>query len=102
MNSFNHYAYGSVADWMYGVAAGIQVCEEAPGYEKICIEPHPTDKLEWFEASVESRHGLISSRWSKTHTGGWRYDIVTPVQAEIRIGSSIHNVPAGSYVFHQE
>ena len=102
MNSFNHYAYGSVADWMYGVAAGIQVCEDAPGYEKICVEPHPTEKLDWFEASVETRHGPVSSRWSKVHTGGWRYDIVTPVQAEIRLGGKVHQVPAGSYVFHQE
>ena len=103
MNSFNHYAYGSVADWMYGVAAGIQVCEDAAGYEKICIEPHPTDRLEWFEASVETRHGLVSSRWSKTHAGGtWRYDIVTPVKSEIRLGNRVHIVPTGSYVFHQE
>ena len=101
MNSFNHYAYGSVADWMYGVAAGIQVCEDAPGYEKVCIVPHTTDKLEWFEASVETRHGLVSSRWSKTVEGGWRYDIITPVQTEIRIGGELHVVPAGSYVFHQ-
>ena len=101
MNSFNHYAYGSVADWMYGVAAGIQVCEDAPGYEKVCIEPHPAAQLDWFEASVESRHGLISSRWSKTQAGGWRYDIVTPVQTEIRLGGTVHHVPAGSYVFHQ-
>ena len=46
MNSFNHYAYGSVADWMYGVAAGIRACEEAPGYEKACVVPHTTDKLD--------------------------------------------------------
>jgi len=102
MNSFNHYAYGSVADWMYGVAAGIQVCEDEPAYEKVCIEPHPSEKLDWFEASVETRHGLVSSRWSKVHTGGWRYDIVTPVQAKIRLGGKVHKVPAGSYVFHQE
>ena len=75
MNSFNHYAYGSVADWMYGMAAGIQICEDAPGYEKICIVPHTSEKLDWFEASVETRHGLVSSRWSK--------------------------IPAGGYVFHQ-
>lgn len=31
MNSFNHYAYGSVADWLYGVAARVQVIDEAPG-----------------------------------------------------------------------
>lgn len=39
MNSFNHYAYGSVADWIYSVAGGIRVCQEAPGYAKVCIAP---------------------------------------------------------------
>lgn len=101
MNSFNHYAYGSVADWIYGVAAGIQVCEDAPGYGRITIQPHPTDRLDWLEASVQTRHGLVSSRWSKSAVGGWRYDIVTPVETEIRLGEQVHHVQAGSYVFHQ-
>ena len=101
MNSFNHYAYGSVADWIYGVAAGIQVCEDAPGYGRIAIQPHPTDRLDWLEASVQTRHGLVSSRWSKSAVGGWRYDIVTPVETEIRLGDQVHHVQAGSYVFHQ-
>ncbi|MBE5777297.1 MAG: alfa-L-rhamnosidase [Clostridiales bacterium] len=102
MNSFNHYAYGSVADWMYGVAAGIQVCEDAPGYGKIRIHPHPTDKLDWFEASIETRHGLVSSKWSKTMAGAWRYEIVTPVQTDIQLNGKTCTVPAGSYIFHQE
>ena len=102
MNSFNHYAYGSVADWMYGVAAGIQVCEDAPGYAKIRIAPQPTERLTWFEASVETRHGLVSSRWSKTQAGDWRFDITTPVEAELIIGGEVRTVQAGSYVFHKE
>ena len=98
MNSFNHYAYGSVADWIYGVAAGIQVCEEAPGYARIRIAPHPTDKLDFLEASINTRHGLVSSKWTKT-ASGWRYDITTPVATEIVIGGEVRQVPAGSYVF---
>ena len=45
---------------------------------------------------------MILSRWSKTQAGGWRYDIVMPVQTEIRLGNSVHIVPVGSYVFYQE
>ena len=41
MNSFNHYAYGAVFDWIFGVACGIKPCADAPGYEKILIAPHP-------------------------------------------------------------
>lgn len=39
MNSYNHYAYGSVADWVYGTAAGIKPAQEAPGYAKAVIAP---------------------------------------------------------------
>ena len=99
MNSFNHYAYGSVADWMYSVAAGIQVQEDAPGYARVRIAPHPTEKLTWFEASIETRNGLVSSRWTKAD-GAWRYDITTPVEAEIVLPGKTVTVPAGSYIFH--
>jgi alpha-L-rhamnosidase len=98
MNSFNHYAYGSVADWIYGVAAGIQVLEDAPGYERIRIAPHPTDAMDWLEASIETRHGLVSSKWTKLQ-GGWRFDIITPVEAEIVLPGKSCTVPAGKYVF---
>ena len=97
MNSFNHYAYGSVADWIYGVAAGIQVCEAVPGYQRIRIVPQPTDKLDWLEASIATKHGLVSSKWTKVEHG-WRYEITTPVEAEIIIGDEARTVPAGSYV----
>lgn len=98
MNSFNHYAYGSVADWLYGVAAGIQTREDKPGYEAVRIAPQPDERLDWLEASIQTRHGLVSSRWAKT-ASGWRHDIVTPVEAEIVLDGEVCTVPAGSYVF---
>lgn len=100
MNSFNHYAYGSVADWIYGVAAGIQVDEDAPGYARVRIAPHPTEKLDWLEASIQTKHGLVSSKWTKTDIG-WRFDITTPVEAKIVLPCGARKVPAGSYVLHE-
>ena len=98
MNSFNHYAYGSVADWIYGVAAGIQVCEDAPGYGRVRIAPHPTEKLAWLEASIRTKHGLVSSKWVKTEAD-WRFDITTPVEAEIVLPDGrVKHVQPGSYV----
>ncbi len=61
MNSFNHYAYGAVGDWMYRVAAGIEI--GAPGYKHIVIQPHTNKKLHFAKASFESSYGLISSGW---------------------------------------
>ena len=98
MNSFNHYAYGSVADWIYGVCAGIRPVEDAPGYEKVKIAPVPSARLEWLEASLKTRHGQIISRWTQ-EDGMWRYEITTPVEAEITIAGETQTVPAGSYLF---
>ncbi len=98
MNSYNHYAYGAVADWVYGVAAGIRTVEEAPGFERIVIEPHPDGRLGWLAASIETRHGLVSSRWY-AFEGGWRYEITTPSPTLIRIDGKEYAVEAGSYLF---
>lgn len=101
MNSFNHYAYGAVADWVYSVAAGITPVEEYPGYERVRIAPIPDQRLDWLEASLDTRHGRISSRWKK-EGALWKYSIDTPVPAEITISGKLHRVDAGSYVFYSE
>ena len=101
MNSYNHYAYGSVADWVYGVAAGINPVEEAPGYEKVRIAPIPDQRLDWLKASVDTRHGLVSSEWKK-EDGFWRYEITTPVEAQIVIDGNEYQVQAGTYYFYSD
>ena len=57
MNSFNHYAYGSVADWIYSVAGGIRRIPEFPGYEKVKIAPVPDERLDWLSVTLDTRHG---------------------------------------------
>ncbi|MFK7806830.1 MAG: alpha-L-rhamnosidase C-terminal domain-containing protein, partial [Saprospiraceae bacterium] len=61
MNSFNHYAYGAIGDWMYRVLAGIEAGE--PGYKHIVIQPHPTAELSFAKASYQSLYGQIKSSW---------------------------------------
>jgi alpha-L-rhamnosidase len=61
MNSFNHYAYGAIGDWMYRVSAGIEI--GSPGYKHILIQPHPNKKLSFAKASFESSYGSITSGW---------------------------------------
>jgi alpha-L-rhamnosidase len=63
MNSFNHYAYGAIGDWMYRVSAGIQ--EMAPGYKQIIFLPSPTKKLTYSKSSFESPYGTIFSGWER-------------------------------------
>jgi len=61
MNSFNHYAYGAIGDWMYRVVAGIEIGE--PGYKHILIQPHPDKKFTYAKSSFESSYGQIASGW---------------------------------------
>ena len=98
MNSFNHYAYGAAADWIYEKAAGIQVVEDAPGFEKVRIEPKPDSRLKWLEASIQTRHGEISSRWTYVD-GAVKYEITTAVPAQIVINEKVQDVTPGRYTF---
>jgi alpha-L-rhamnosidase len=63
MNSFNHYAYGAIGDWMYRVSAGIETGD--PGYKHLILQPHPTNKLSFSKASFESSYGTVASGWER-------------------------------------
>jgi alpha-L-rhamnosidase len=63
MNSFNHYAYGAVGDWMYQVMVGIDVDPDKPGYKHSLIQPHPGGGLDHASASHTTMYGRISSAW---------------------------------------
>jgi len=63
MNSFNHYAYGSIGDWMYRVVAGIDAGK--PGYKHILLKPQPGEGLTFAQASYQSMYGEIKSGWNR-------------------------------------
>jgi alpha-L-rhamnosidase len=63
MNSFNHYAYGAIGDWMYRVSAGIETKD--PGYRHLILQPHPTKKLSYSKATFESSYGTVTSGWER-------------------------------------
>ncbi len=71
MNSFNHYAYGCVAEWLYGRMAGIRCDLSAPGFKKIILEPAADPSLAFADCRFESPYGTIQS--------GWRYENGLPV-----------------------
>lgn len=64
MNSFNHYAYGAIGDWMYRVAAGLDTREEAPGYQQLRIEPHTGGNFTQLEARLKTNYGEAVSGWT--------------------------------------
>jgi alpha-L-rhamnosidase len=63
MNSFNHYAYGAIGDWMYRVSAGIETM--GPGYKHLILQPHPSKRLTYSKASFESSYGTVASGWER-------------------------------------
>jgi alpha-L-rhamnosidase len=81
MNSFNHYAYGAIGEWMYRVMAGIEPDESAPGYKHILIQPRPGGGFTRVKASHETMYGRVSSAW--TLEGG-RFELAVEVPANTR------------------
>jgi alpha-L-rhamnosidase len=101
MNSFNHYAYGAAADWLYEKAAGIRLDENAPAFENIIIQPHPDRRLRFFEASVETKYGMVRLCW-KVSGDKFEYEINLPSKADITIGGQTRRVSAGVYIFNEK
>lgn len=79
MNSFNHYSFGVVAEWMYGYMAGIMYDTDRPGFRHIILQPLPDEsgKLTFTDASYDSAYGRIESNWDTTG-GGLSYSAVIP------------------------
>lgn len=66
MNSFNHYAYGSIGEWMVRVMAGLEIQERAPGYHRTLLYPQPGGGLTSVTGRYESRYGTVECGWELT------------------------------------
>ena len=101
MNSFNHYAYGAVADWVFEQAAGIRHAEDKPGFEELIYAPHPDKRLGWLQAKLDTRHGTVSALWV-CQEDGIRYELETPVPAKVCLKGKETWVNPGKYTFWTE
>jgi len=81
MNSFNHYAYGAIGEWMYRVMAGIEIDEAAPGYRHILIQPKPGGGFTSVKASHDSMYGRVGSAWQLKDG---RFDLAIEIPANTR------------------
>jgi len=76
MNSYNHYAYGAVAEWIYRYAAGIDTSPLDPGFHTIVLRPTLDPRLKNLDFSYQSRYGKIHSGWALSGTKGlWKLTI---------------------------
>lgn len=90
MNSFNHYSYGAIGDWMYCTMAGINSDPSAPGYKKIVIKPVVGGSFSDVKASLKTNYGKVSSRWTLI-SGKFQLEVEIPVNTTAKI-----YVPAGA------
>ncbi|WP_327348031.1 family 78 glycoside hydrolase catalytic domain [Streptomyces europaeiscabiei] len=94
MNSFNHYAYGAIMEWMYAYMAGIARDPDGPGFKRFVLQPHldPTGRITRVSGTYASPYGEIRSAWEVG--GGGRtltYEAVVPANSEATL-----RVPAAS------
>ncbi|MDQ0972045.1 alpha-L-rhamnosidase [Neobacillus niacini] len=78
MNSLNHYAYGSIAEWMYRNVAGINPVEDQPGFRRVRLAPQPNYRLKYAKASLDSAAGLYESHWELKEDGQLSFKFVIP------------------------
>ncbi len=64
MNSRNHFALGCVGEWMWNNIAGLNICEEKPGFKRAIIKPQPVDDLTWTKAKYETNYGEVQVEWN--------------------------------------
>ena len=79
MNSFNHYSYGVVAEWMFRDMAGMNPDHEDPGFHHIYLDPKVDDRMDWMKASIMTPYGKLTSEWEKDKkTGKMKYHFIIP------------------------
>lgn len=90
MISFNHYAYGAVAAWIFRNVAGISPDINEPGYRKINFAPRPHSAFDWAGASIDTPYGKASIHWER---------VGNEIQAKFEVPAGVHAIfttPSGS------
>ena len=117
MNSFNHYAYGVVAEWMFRDMLGMSPDHEDPGFHHIILAPKPdmrTDsqlpagqkRIDWARGSIQTPYGTLSSAWERGKDGKIRYSFTIPYNTKatftqtLEDGTTVtHELEAGRWTF---
>ncbi|MGP1435385.1 MAG: family 78 glycoside hydrolase catalytic domain [Phocaeicola sp.] len=100
MNSFNHYAYGCVCQWIWETAAGIAADPAVPGFKHIIMRPVPDKRLGYIKAEYNSAAGLIKSEW-KYDGDKWTWSFTVPEGATASVTlpgeTEVKEYKSGSY-----
>ena len=105
MNSFNHYAYGAVCEWIWETVAGISSDTKSPGFKHIIMKPIPDKRLGYIEATYQSTTGLIKSAW-KYQDDLWIWEFTIPEGATASVTLPCETTPteylSGTYHITQK
>ncbi len=100
MNSYNHYAYGAVGDFLYGTVAGIETDEKNPGFTHIRFVPKPTEKLTYAKASLKTPYGVIGSEWHREANHiTYCFTVPAGLSATAEINGETYELDAGVHTF---
>lgn len=100
MNSFNHYAYGSVGDWLYTTVAGIDSDINEPGYKHIIFKPLPIKELGYAKARILTENGEVISSWEYTGNGNeckFSFTIPKGSHATLYLDNEEYEFESGTY-----
>ncbi|PRX04007.1 UNVERIFIED_ORG: alpha-L-rhamnosidase [Martelella mediterranea] len=93
MNSFNHYAYGAVGEWIWSRLAGIDWNEAEPGYRAVLARPVFDRRIGHVAASYEARTGVIESNWRVNgDEGEWQLVLPPSVSADVELPEGVRDV----------
>lgn len=101
MNSFNHYAYGSIGEWLYRQAAGIHTDEKAPGFAHVIIKPHTDRRLGHISCTYDSVSGTVKSAWDyREDEVRYRIEIPANVRATVLLeNGEEYKIGSGKYEY---
>jgi alpha-L-rhamnosidase len=89
MNSYNHYAYGAVADWIYRYAAGVDATPADAGFHTVLLHPNFDRRLGSLDLSYASPYGPIQSRWTvQGSSATWDVSIPANARAQLSLTSA--------------
>jgi len=80
MNSFNHYAYGAIGEWLYAKVGGLDVDPDCPGYRHLIVAPEPGGGLTWARAELDTPYGRAASHW-RMENDRFELDLTVPPNA---------------------
>jgi alpha-L-rhamnosidase len=85
MNSYNHYAFGSVMAWVYRYAAGIDTTPDAPGFKRIVIHPHLDPRIPSLHGEYDSAYGKIVSDWKAEAGQPFQLSVTIPANTSAKV-----------------